>query len=101
MTAWTDAEKNLLRKVYADMDNHSLAAMFNRNPNSLSKYARNMGLEKSPEFLAKQRREAQENMIKAWVARPHKAAKEIEAKGKRIATGVLEINGNVRTHRMV
>jgi hypothetical protein len=98
---WSEAENELLRKVYADKDNKSLSAIFNRSAGAIAKRAELMGLSKSQEYLMKQRAEAQAIMLEAWVGRSQKATKALEAKGKRIATGVVEINGNVRTHRMV
>jgi hypothetical protein len=97
MRRWEPEDERLLAKLYPDTNVKVLADVLGRATTSINAKAKMMGLSKSPEFIHAQRLAA----TAAMQERARQREEEANRGKRKIGTGLLEVIGNVRIHRMI
>jgi hypothetical protein len=95
---WRQEEKDLLIREYWSTPNSELEKKLGRSANTISKYARNLGLLKDPELVKETLREAAKIGTANFLRAMEKRRAEAPKSAVKIHSGYIERTGNVTRH---
>ena len=98
---WTEDEIELLRKVYPTSLPEDLEAIFRKNRSTIIAKANSLKIRKSKEYLTSVRTRSLDfaTKVRAEMIENNIVPEKDTTTRKRIATGIITIEGNVLTHR--
>lgn len=98
---WTEDEIELLRKVYPTSLPEDLEAIFRKNRSTIIAKANSLKIRKSKEYLTSVRTRSLDfaTKVRAEMIENNIVPEKDTSIKRRIATGIITIEGNVLTHR--